>query len=339
MNTAIHPAIDAHSAELTLKVVSVENLTPRIKKYELEAADGAELPPFEAGAHIEIQTGVGGDRPGRAYSLAGDPRDRSRYVTAVLREDGGGGGSKWMHDNVAVGDTVKATMPLNNFPLNKEAKEHVLIAGGVGITPLMAMGHELARGDKPFHLHYCTKAPEDTAFIEEVKALFGDRVTFHHDGGDPSKGLNLKEALAQQPPGAHLYICGPGGLLNAARDATKHWVRSTVHFELFSSARSEEEKAEIGARGNEEFEIVLQQSGMTLTVPADKTILEVLAENGIDIIKVCEEGYCGTCQVGLLGGKADHRDEVLDDDEKESNTLIQVCISRAKPGETLILDL
>lgn len=326
-------------ADLTLKVVAIDALTPEIKKFEFESANGSALPPFEAGAHIEIQTGASGPKSGRAYSLAGDPRERGRYITAVLREEGGTGGSKWMHDKVAVGDTITATQPVNNFPLNADAGQHILIAGGVGITPLVAMGHELARGDKPYHLHYCTKAPEQTAFMDEVKELFGDRVTFHHDGGDPAKGLNLKQALAQQPPGAHLYICGPGGLLNAAREATKHWVRSSVHFELFSSARSEEEKAEIGARGNEEFEIVLQQSGMTLTVPADKTILEVLAENGIDIIKVCEEGYCGTCQVALLGGKADHRDEVLDDDEKESNTLIQVCISRAMPGETLILDL
>lgn len=324
-------------ADIALKVAAIEALTSEIKKFELVAADGGSLPAFEAGAHIDLLTGLG---VRRSYSLANDPADLSRYVTAILRETNGSG-SVWMHDKVKVGDVLTASGPVNNFPLARAAGRHLLIAGGIGITPILAMGYALRGGDVPFHLDYCTKSVEQTAFLDEVREVFGDHVTFHHDGGDPAKGIDLKATLAEHREGTHLYLCGPVGLLKAAREAAAHWPRGTVHYELFTSARTEQERAEAEARlsQNEAFEIELAQSGLTLTVPADKTILEVLNENGIDVIKVCEEGYCGTCQVALLGGKADHRDEVLDEDEKAANTLIQVCISRAMPGEKLILDL
>lgn len=321
--------------DLDLKVAAIDDLTPKIKRFEFVAADGGGLPTFTAGAHIDIFTGIGLTR---SYSLAGDPADASRYVTAILREPMGGG-SAWMHDGVKVGDVLKAAGPTNNFPLDEAAGRHLLIAGGIGITPFLAMGHALRRGEAPYKLEYCTRSPEETAFRNEVQEVFGDHLTFHYDGGDPSKGIDLEATLSERRDDTHLYLCGPVGLLRAAREASAHWPNGTVHYELFSSARSDQERAEVEARPNEAFEIELAQSGLTLTVPADKTILEVLNENGIEVIKVCEEGYCGTCQVSLLGGKADHRDEVLDDDEKAANTLIQVCCSRALPGEKLILDL
>lgn len=322
-------------ADLVLRVKDIRQLTADIKLFEFVAAEG-ELPPFEAGAHIDIVT-VSGLR--RSYSLANDPVERGRYVTAVLREPAGGGGSKWMHEGVKVGDILKAIGPVNNFPLQADAKRHLLIAGGIGITPLLAMGYQLRRTGGGYRLYYCTKAPQTTAFMDEVTEVFGDCVTFIHDGGDIAKGIKLDDVLAKPAHGTHLYVCGPSGLINAARKAAAHWPDGTVHFELFTSARTDEQKAEIAGRTNEEFEIELARSGMTLTVPPDKTILDVLNENGIEMIYVCEDGWCGTCVVGLLGGKADHRDEVLTDKEKTENKKIQVCISRAKPGEKLILDL
>lgn len=323
-------------ADLNLKVADITELVPGIKQFVLTADGGGALPPFEAGSHIDIETDIG---LLRSYSLSNNPTDRNRYVLAILREEQGGGGSKWMHDQVKTGDILKASAPSNNFPLDESAGQYTMIAGGIGITPILAMGHVLNAGTQPFHLHYCTKSAEQTAYRDEVKHVFGENVTFHHDGGNPADGINLEATLADRPDGGHLYICGPAGLLSAARKAASHWPNDTVHYELFASARTEEEQAELDSLENQPFEIELAQSGTTLTVPADQTILEVLAENGIDVIKVCEEGYCGTCQVGLLGGEADHRDEVLDDDEKAANTLIQVCISRAKPGQKLILDL
>jgi ferredoxin-NADP reductase len=325
-----------HGELIELRLAAVEDLTPAIRKFVLVAAGEQPLPRFTAGAHIDVVTGAGVKR---SYSLANDPQDTGRYVLAVLREAAGEGGSIWMHDGLAAGDIIKATPPKNQFPLAEQAAEHILIAGGIGVTPLLAMGHELSRGDKPFHLHYCTKSPAETAFMDEVKQVFGENLTFHHDGGDPAKGMDLAAELKDRPKDAHLYICGPAGLLKAAREAAAHWPGDSVHFELFASARSEEEQAELDARENQPFEIELAQSGVTLTVPADKTILDVLQENGIDMIYVCEDGWCGTCEVAMLGGRADHRDECLSDEEKQDNSKIQVCISRALPGEKLILDL
>ena len=324
--------------DLELKVTAIKELTPSIKLFELVRAVGGELPPFQAGAHIDIRTGNGLIR---SYSLANDPTDRDRYVTAVLREPNGGGGSKWMHDELKVGDVVTSSEPLQNFPLNERAPLSILLAGGIGITPIMAMGYRLRAQRLPCHLHYCTKAPEDTAFMDEVKVLYGDNLTLHHDGGDPSKGIDLKETFATPPDGAHAYICGPPGLIRAAQEATAHWPQGTVHVELFTSARTEEETAEIAARAgaDQAFEIELTHSGETLTVPADKSILDVLLDSGFGVPYACEEGWCGACVIDLVAGKADHRDEVMSDAEKAANTRIQVCISRALPGEQLVLDL
>ncbi len=321
--------------DLKLKVVGIRNLTPDIKRFELVNADGGSLPAFEAGAHIDFHT----DKTHwRSYSLANKPGETDRYVTGILREPQSSGGSKWMHEAVKEGDILEARGPLNDFPLDMSAKSHMLIAGGIGITPMLAMGYALKAAGADFHLHYCTKAPETTAFMDEVKDVFGDNVTFHHDGGDPSKGIKLAEVLKDQPEGAHVYICGPGGLLNAAREAASHWAEGTVHFELFSSAKAPED-IHIHEAGDQPFEVELKSSGEVFTIPADRTILEVLRDAGVDTVYVCEEGWCGTCEVGLVSGKADHRDECLTDDEKEANTKIQICISRALPGERLVLDL
>ncbi|MBT5076804.1 MAG: oxidoreductase [Rhodospirillales bacterium] len=322
--------------ELELKVTEARNLTHSIKMFELVAVGGGDLPEFDAGAHIDIHTGAG---VVRSYSLANDPADRSRYVTAILREENGGGGSKWMHDTVAIGDVLKTSEPSNNFPLKEDAGESIFLAGGIGITPMMAMGHRLKSIGGKCHLHYCSKSADDTAFLEEAKTLFGDNITFHHDGGDPSKGIKKNEVFAIRPDGAHLYVCGPAGLLNAVRTAVAHWPDDAVHFELFTSARTEEEQAEVATRGNEAFEIELAKTGTTLTVPADKTILDVLLDEGLSVPYACEEGWCGACIIDLVSGKGDHRDEVLSNAEKEADNKIQVCISRAMPGEKLVLDL
>lgn len=324
--------------ELKLKVSAIKELTPSIKMFELVNAEGGELPAFQAGAHIDIQTGNG---LLRSYSLANDPKERGRYVTAVLREPEGGGGSKWMHDEVKVGDVLTSSEPIQNFPLEERAPLSLLLAGGIGITPILAMGYRLRAQRLPCHLDYCTKTPEDTAFMDEVKAVFGEDLTFHHDGGDPSKGIDLKATFGTRPDGAHLYVCGPAGLIRAAQEATADWPEGTVHIELFTSARTEEEAAAMAAKAatDEAFEVELARSGETLTVPPDKTILDVLLDSGYGVPYACEEGWCGACVIDLLAGKADHRDEVLSDAEKESNTKIQVCVSRALPGEKLVLDL
>lgn len=323
-------------ADLDLKVTEIEVLTPGIKSFRLAAADGGELPHWTAGAHLVF---ILDGTMKRSYSLAGDPTDRTSYLTAILREEKGDGGSKYMHDQVAVDDVLRATVPQNNFALVEDAKQSLLIAGGIGITPLLAMGRALRDQGAEYHLHYCTKARTDTAFVAEVEEIFDGRLTFHHDGGDVSKGIKLDTVLTDRPEGAHLYLCGPTGLLNAARDAAGHWPDGTVHFELFSSARTEDEKQALAeaAMDDTAFDIVLSQSDKRLTVPSDRSIFEILRDNGILLPSACEEGWCGNCVAAYLEGDIDHRDECLDDEERK--TQLQTCVSRAKPGTTLVLDL
>ena len=315
---------------LQLKVARIRDETPRIKSLELTAADGGALPAFTAGAHIDVTLGNGEER---SYSLLNDPTETQRYVIAVLRETDSRGGSAFVHDSVREGDVLTSSPPANNFPINEAGERHILIAGGIGITPLMAMSRRLAARDAAFTLHYCTRSRDEAAFIGEIAAALGERLVTHFDGGDISRGLNVAALLKERPPAGHVYVCGPPGLIRAVREATPHWPKGTVHYELFRGS-----EADIAPRSSDQpFEIVLKRAGKTLQVPADKSILQTLADAGIKIKTLCKEGVCGTCRVGLVSGRADHRDEVLTDDERERH--IQVCVSRAQPGETLVLDL
>lgn len=322
-------------SQLQLKVKNIELLTRNIKRFEFVADSGKALPAFTAGAHLDFQLK---DDLVRSYSLANDPSETHHYVTAVLREESGGGGSKFMHDQVSVGDIILASNPINNFNLVEHAAEHILLGGGIGITPLLAMGYKLQTDGRDFRLHYCTKSRDETAFYDEVNEVFGGKVNFYHDGGNPALGIDLVNEFSVQPEDSHVYICGPAGLLNAAKEATKSWTPGCVHFELFQSAKSGEENEDGSNQSQDQpFEVELAQSGKTLTIPADKSILQVLWENDIEVLHACEEGWCGNCVVDYLGGGVDHRDEVLD--ELEQETKLQVCVSRALPGDKIVLDL
>jgi len=325
-------------SQIKLKVSDIQQLTTNIKMFELKAVDGGKLPTWEAGSHIDFQIG---DHMRRSYSLANKPGDTESYITAILRESDGGGGSKYMHDEVSIGDQlVIVEPPTNHFPLFEEASMHLLIGGGIGITPLRSMGFRLMELGADYHLHYCTKTKEETAFYSDIIEVFGvDRVTFHHDRGNPANGIKLEEVLGAQEEGQHLYICGPSGLIKAARDATGHWRDGTVHFELFASANMDVKSVEAPSSddGDQPFEVELKKSGISFTVPADKSIIELLWEHDVDVMYACEDGWCGNCKVGLISGKVDHRDEFLDEDDREN--FIQVCVSRANPGEKLVLDI
>ena len=316
--------------DLELTVSQVKALTDDIRMFTLTAANGAALPGFEAGAHIDLFTGNG---LRRSYSLVNDPEEIHRYVIGVLREKDGAGGSDWIHDHLISGAAIRATPPLNHFALAEDAAHHTLIAGGIGITPLLAMGRRLRRIGARFTLHYCTRSAAETAFRDEVDTVFGACVTYHHDGGDPAEGIDLARTLAERPEGGHLYLCGPAGLTASARRHAAHWPGETVHYELFAAA------AEPRDRIDRAFQVVLSRQGVTLEVPAGKSILEVVREAGYDRDSSCEAGICSTCETRLLGGRADHRDDVLGAAEKAAGELIMICVSRAREGETLILDI
>ena len=220
---------------MLLRIRSITYLAQRINGYELADPEERELPPFAAGAHVSVRAG---DGPVRDFSLWNDPAERGRYCIAVLREPEGQGSREW-HERVRVGDIVEASAPRNNFPLCVEAEHHLLIAGGIGITPIMAMIADLRRARADFRLDYCTRSPEDTAFLDDLSILAAQgRVQFHHDGGDPAKGLDLEARLRGYEPGTHLYYCGPAGMMRAAEAASRHWPPETVHCQYFAGAKA-----------------------------------------------------------------------------------------------------
>jgi ferredoxin-NADP reductase len=269
----------------------------------------------------------------RDCSLWNDPAERRRYCIAVLREKLGEG-SRLLHDQVRVGDIVEVALPRNHFPLAEGAERHLFLAGGIGITPIMAMIAELRRRQAEFRLHYCTRSPEKTAFRDELDLLAAmGKVVLHYDGGDPSKGLDIAALLAEPQAGTHVYCCGPRGMMEAAAAASAHWPAGAVHFEYFSGpgaappARFEDDRP---------FRVRLAKSGAEYEVPPGETIIAVLRQHGVETRTSCELGYCAACMTRYLEGEPDHRDPILGEVARQSHILI--CCSRAK-SDVLVLDL
>lgn len=303
-----------------------------INAYELVDPAGAALPPFTAGSHIDVK--LAGNFI-RQYSLCNDPRERHRYVIGVLNVAGGRGGSKAMHESVRVGDLLNISAPRNNFSLAQDASRHVLLAGGIGATPMMAMVETLSARGADFSLLYCSRSPELTAFRDRLKPhAKAGRVVFHHDEGDPARGLDVVAALREHEPGTHLYCCGPGGLMKAVEAATAHWPAGTVHFEFFSAPAAAAAPLRQADRPDI-FKVRLASNGAVYTVPPDRSIVEVLRENGVECETSCEAGICGTCRTRYLEGSPEHRDFLLSDEEHEEFVLI--CCARSQ-SDMLVLD-
>jgi len=313
---------------MLLRVRSIAYLAEAVNGFELVDRRGRDLPRFAAGAHIAVRLGGGLLRD---YSLWNDPAERRRYCIAVLRERDGQG-SRHLHEAVRVGDEVEVWAPRNNFPLAEDAERHLFLAGGIGITPVMAMIAELRRRHADFLLHYCTRSPEATAFREELDLLAAQgHVRFHHDGGDPARGLDITAAVREPQPGTHLYYCGPAGMMAAAAAAASHWPLGTVHCEYFTgpAARPPEPLTE-----DRPFRVRLAKSGAEYEVPAGETIIEVLRRHDIAVRTSCELGYCGACLTPYRAGEPDHRDQILSATDRERYVLI--CCSRAN---TPVLEL
>ena len=311
-----------------LRVLAKERIAEAVFRFDLAHPDDAELPAFTAGAHLRVVVPSGLER---RYSLCSDPGATTGYSIAVKREAAGGGGSASLCDTVAAGDLLPCAVPRNDFPLVGKPAGHVFIAGGIGITPIMSMIRHLeAEGGPPWKLYYLTRTPEQTAFLDELRARRG-KVVIHHDGGDPDQAYDLWPVM-EQPKGRHIHCCGPRGLMQAVRDMAGHWPGSAVHFEDFSAGAAQQRPADTA------FRVQLARYGGVLDVPAGTSILQALSEAGHAVPFSCESGTCGTCRTGLLGGAADHRDLVLMPHEAASQ--IMVCVSRAAPGvDELVLDL
>ena len=315
-------------SDIQVKVLRRHPAAEGICSYELARADGGPLPAFSAGSHIDVHLPAG---LVRQYSLCNDDRETHRYRIAVLRDPASRGGSIALHDQVREGDTLTISAPRNHFAL-VAAPHSLLLAGGIGITPLLCMAQRLAHAGQSFSLHYCTRSLARTAFRDEVTAL-GDRAHLHLDDGAASQKLDLSAVLAGVPAGTHLYVCGPGGFIDFVMNTAKAagWPAERLHLEYFGAGPQD-------TSGDRAFEVRLASTGKTYTVPADKTVVAALQAHGVDVLVSCEQGVCGTCLTRVLKGECDHRDMYLTDAEKAANDQFLPCCSRAK-SDLLVLDL
>ncbi len=310
--------------DLQMRVAARRPLTQHICEFTLEPVEDVTLPSFEPGAHITIETPSGAMR---RYSLVNDGTAPEAYKIAVKREAASRGGSSSMHDDAMEGTVLRIQEPENSFPL-EEAPEYLLIAGGIGVTPIYAMAQHLKREGKPFNIIYCTRTKEDTAYLDDMVEAFGDKLVVHHDNGDEDEVYDFWDHF-EEPRNMRVYCCGPEPLMEEIESISGHWPEGRVNFEDFKPV-------EVVREDDSPFEVTLQKSGKTVTVPADRSILEALREAGVSTVSSCESGTCGTCKTKLVSGTADHRDMVLMDHEQSDH--IMICVSRAKEGD-LVLDL
>lgn len=315
---------------LRVRVAARRDEAEGIVGFDLVADTGGRLPPFEAGAHIDVQVPGG---PVRPYSLCGDPADDQRWQLGVLREPASRGGSAGLHERVKAGDTLVVGRPRNQFALAAGARRHLLLAGGIGITPMLAMAEQLHRDGADFELHYATRSAARTAFAARLAAApYAARVHLHHDDGPPAQQLDLAAVLAAPSTDRHLYVCGPQGFMDAVLGTARalRWADATLHQESFGAA--------IDTAGDQAFELLLARSGRIVPVDADKSCIQALADAGVNVMTSCEQGVCGTCLTRVLDGTPLHRDQYLTPEEQAANDQFLPCCSRARSAR-LVLDL
>lgn len=332
MDTA-SPQTHVASSILSLMVRQIRCEANGINSYELVDPDGNDLPAFSAGAHIDLHI-----KPGmvRQYSLCNDPAERHRYVIAVLRSDAGQGGSKTLHETVHVQDLIQVSAPRNHFPLEQNAKKAILLAGGIGVTPLKAMVHAIEALGMEYEMHYCARNASRAAFAEAFSSR--GNVHLHFDNGDPSQGLDVVRLLHVPQEYTHVYFCGPAGFMETCRQATRHWPNEAVHFEYFKAPVGDSGSACDTTQGTPDgsFNVKIASTGQMIAVEAGQTLADALVGAGIMLETSCVSGLCGTCKVRYLEGEVDHRDYILGPDEQSE--YLTACVSRSR-GELLVLDL
>ena len=299
--------------------------------FELVNADGSALPAFSAGSHIDVHLPNGLTRQ---YSLCNDPTEMHRYQLGVLRDAASRGGSHAMHELVQAGDVLAISGPKNHFPLAHEAGRSLLLAGGIGVTPILCMAERLAITGAAFEMHYCTRSAARTAFRERIAASpFAQQVQFHFDDGDAAQKFDIAALLATPEPGTHLYVCGPKGFMDAVLGTARArgWPEAQIHYEFFTADPVQHDS-------DASFEVQLASSGRIVVVPKDKTVVQALAEAGVEVATSCEQGVCGTCLTRVLEGVPDHKDLYLTPEEQAANDQFTPCCSRAKTAR-LVLDL
>lgn len=313
--------------DLRLRQIRLE--ADDVCSYEfVAAAPGAVLPSFHAGAHIDLHLP---EQRVRSYSLANPPQDVGHYRVAVQRESAGRGGSAWMHDGLRVGQVLKAGRPKNDFVLHESAEHSVFIAGGIGITPLLSMIGRLEALGRSWELHYATRSPQATAFVDVLASLDKGRDRVQHCyGSTRAARLDIPRIVGHADAATHLYCCGPARMIDAYVAAGASRSPGTLHFERFAAAEAP------AVEGG--FEVVLQRSGRRVAIEPGKTILDTLLDCNVSVPYACSNGICGTCITAVVSGVPDHRDEYLSPEEKQAGRTMMVCCSGSR-SQTLVLDL
>jgi ferredoxin-NADP reductase len=319
------PETEASAALIEVRLTAIRYAAQDTNLYELSRLDGKPLPPVTPGAHTDLHLPNG---LVRQYSLTEADAEPAHYVVGIKRDPASRGGSRHIHDELRVGRTLKISAPRNNFPLVEDAVHVVLVAGGIGITPIWCMAQRLARLGRSFELHYACRTRADAAFLEPLQAM--PNVHLHFDDESAGRYLDIAAIVGTADEDAHLYCCGPTPMLQAFEAATAGRPRDHVHIEYFTP------KQEAATTGG--FVVELARSGREFVIPAGKSILSVLLDAGVDVDFSCELGICGACEQRVLAGVPEHRDSILTEEEQASNTKVMICCAGCKT-ERLVLDL
>ncbi|WAJ38811.1 PDR/VanB family oxidoreductase [Pseudomonas sp. GOM7] len=313
------------SAMIEVQVTEVRQLTPVVREFSFRAVDGT-LPGFSCGSHVQVILPTGGRTLRNAYSLLGDPRDSGVYRIAVRLQEASRGGSRYLHEQVRVGDRLQIGAPSNLFALHSQARHHILVAGGIGITPFMAYLAELEAQGASFELHYAYRSGLTDAYASELRERLGER--FHGYDAATGERLDCTSLFAGKPLGSHLYVCGPQRLLDELKvlAAAHGWSAGRLHWEAFAAPEP-----------GQPFTVELARSGQRLQVPGDHSLLEALEAAGVEVPNLCRGGVCGQCTTRYLSGEVEHRDHYLD--EQQRGAALMPCVSRGGCSGTLLLDL
>ncbi|MBN3802363.1 cupin domain-containing protein [Paraburkholderia sp. Ac-20336] len=314
------------SDRLNATVCAIHREARGIVSIELTPQANEAFPPFDVGSHIDLHLP---DGMVRSYSLCNSPGETGRYVVGVYRVPESRGGSRYIHDGLRVGSTIEISKPRNNFPLHEDAAHSVLIAGGIGITPILGMVRRLMALGRPVELLYCARSRSDAAFVKQIEA-FGLPVTWHFNDEHGDR-VDLRHFLASRPADAHFYACGPASMLDDFERLCAELGREHAHVERFVAR-------DLPATQQSSYEVELRRTGRKLAVTPAKSLLQTLLDEGIEVAHGCTQGLCGACKTRVLEGEPDHRDSVLTSAERASHAVMTVCVSGCKSG-TLVLDL
>ncbi len=318
-------------ARLNLIVSELTRSEVDLLRIELKHSEGKHLPPFTAGAHINLL--IDNDRIRRSYSLINNPEEEDGYLIAVRKSDRADSGAIWIFNNLKTGDIIQARHPENTFCLNESAEQHVLVGQGVGAAPFLSMSHRLRATGARFHAHYVSESTDSNVLLSDLEAICGPNLTHHRSEIDSTISASLAKVLKSTSAGSHLYLCGSGHFVTEARNLASDWPIDAISVQYFSAPES----TPVIAR---KFGVSLARRQKTLQVSEDESLLDVLRKAGMPIDYACENGACGVCKVKVLYGEVEHRDCVLTEAEKLNQDAMITCVSRAAgEGSRLVLDI